>query len=365
MLPFLQRLLILSSVAFGTIQCFSTTTNQNFYLKEHQPRSTRNLLTKHFGGNNYNIVEVVSNVKDIPLKILSRDTTAIEEKATNVVVVVDNDDDNPRLLIIMMTLIFMVGSLSSLDRVAMSVALVPMSEEMAISDTVKGSISSFFSLGYGLGILPAGLLLSKLSPRTIMAFGVCFFCMGTIFTPFAAAQSDMSLLLGARMLVGASESVVIPTIQRLLSNWVPPEKKSLAVAIVFCGFQFGTIMAYSISPSLIDQFEDWRCIFYIYGAAGLLFLIPWLILARDTPDPTTLEPTSVKDITTGKSLSLFEDAKNILYSAPWKEFSTSKATWAMFLVSCFYCCAVCVKHPSICRRYSYQFWLFVIAGSCG
>jgi sugar phosphate permease len=164
---------------------------------------------------------------------------------------------------VMMSLIFAIGSLSALDRVAMSVALVPMSEEMGYTDTIKGSISSLFSVGYGLGIVPAGLLLASFSPRIIMAVGIGFWSAGTLATPFSAAQANMGFLLGARALVGASESVVIPTVQRLLSNWVPPDKKGLAVATVFASFQTGTIMAYSLSPIIIDQLGDWRSLFYM------------------------------------------------------------------------------------------------------
>ena len=237
----------------------------------------------------------------------------------------------------MMILIFIAGSLCSLDRVAMSVALVPMSQEMDISDTVKGSISSFFSVGYGLGILPAGLLLSKLSPRSIMAVGICLWSAGTIVTPYSVATGNMSLLLGARTLVGASESVVIPSVQRLLSNWISPEKKSFAVAIVFCGFQFGTILAYSLSPEVIDYFHNWRAVFYLYGGAGLLFLVPWLTLAKDSPIPPTEENTreDIKKISQNPSLTAlqknFDDAKQTLLSAPWKDFRESRGVWAMFL----------------------------------
>jgi ACS family sodium-dependent inorganic phosphate cotransporter len=254
----------------------------------------------------------------------------------------DEDEDNKALAKTMMVLIFAVGSLCSLDRVAMSVALVPMSQEMGISDTVKGSISSFFSVGYGLAILPAGLLLSRLSPRLIMAAGICLWSVGTIATPFTIAQGDVSLLLGARALVGASESVVVPTIQRLLSEFVKPEKKSFAIATVFCGFQFGTIMAYSLSPMVIDYFSDWRSVFILYGGAGLLFLVPWLMLAKDSPaaiPSTGIETTrnNNKMIIGGsnKEFNFFSDnidqAKQILQAAPWKEFTQSRGVLAMFL----------------------------------
>lgn len=236
------------------------------------------------------------------------------------------------MLFTMMALIFIVGSLSSLDRVAMSVALVPMTEEMGYTDSVKGSISSLFSVGYGLGILPSGLLIASLSPRWTMAAGIAVWSIGTIATPLAAAQSSMIFLLAARALVGASESVAIPTVQRLLSNWIPPEKKSIAVATVFAGFQTGTILAYSLSPFLIDEFDNWRVLFYTYGGAGLLFLMPWLLFAKDSPTATAQGPiTKTVDESDISFVDALSNARDLLSSTPWKGFVSSKGVWAMFL----------------------------------
>eukprot|EP00751_Fragilariopsis_kerguelensis_P027264 CAMPEP_0170858200 /NCGR_PEP_ID=MMETSP0734-20130129/15818_1 /TAXON_ID=186038 /ORGANISM="Fragilariopsis kerguelensis, Strain L26-C5" /LENGTH=601 /DNA_ID=CAMNT_0011230727 /DNA_START=586 /DNA_END=2390 /DNA_ORIENTATION=- len=241
------------------------------------------------------------------------------DETANAGIIIDgnqNDVDNNNLARTMMVLIFAVASLSSLDRVAMSVSIVPMSLEMGFSDSVKGSISSFFSVGYGLGILPAGLLVSRLSPRLMLGLGICLWSFGTIATPFTIAQGNVSLLLGARALVGASESVVVPSIQRLLSRFAAPEKKSFAVATVFCGFQFGTILAYSLSPLVIDYFSDWRSVFTLYGGAGLVFLVPWLLYSKDSPIPSIEEQIEI-------------DAKQILRDAPWREFIQSRGVLAM------------------------------------
>jgi len=70
-------------------------------------------------------------------------------------------------------------------------------------------------------------------------------------------------------------------IQRILANWVPPSNKSLAVASVLSGFQLGTILAYLISPVVIDEFGGWRGMFFLYGAVGILWLVPWLAFVSE------------------------------------------------------------------------------------
>ena len=248
----------------------------------------------------------------------------------------DRVQADPSVAYVMMALIFTVASLSALDRVAMSVALVPMTEEMGFSDTMKGSISSLYSVGYALGILPCGVILAYASPRFLMAIGIALWSLGTIATPTAATQDGMIFLLCSRAMVGASESVVIPSVQRLLSNWIPPEKKSLALALLFSGFQMGTILAYTLSPIIIEQLGDWRDLFLVYGGAGLLFLIPWLVLARDSPTSQkncdTKAGVAAKDLALFSSeTSLLEQAKAYVASAPWQDFLKSKGVWGMFL----------------------------------
>jgi len=55
----------------------------------------------------------------------------------------------------------------------MSVAMLPLSTEFGYTETIKGQVSSFFSVGYGIGILPVGIaLLSVVSLRLMMGVGI-------------------------------------------------------------------------------------------------------------------------------------------------------------------------------------------------
>jgi ACS family sodium-dependent inorganic phosphate cotransporter len=337
-----------STVCTSLISAIPHSTSKNISRKRRRPFAIETCLFTVLQGEKEETKSTIASARETSFFPASDKTiaNAIDDNSTDIEFStlsrsINNDDNYQRddeYATTMMILIFIVGSLCSLDRVAMSVALVPMSQEMAISDTVKGSISSFFSVGYGLGILPAGLFLSKSSPRVIMAVGICLWSAGTIVTPYSVGTGNMSLLLGARTLVGASESVVIPAVQLLLSNWIAPEKKSFAVGIVYCGLQFGTIIAYSFSPQVIDYFEDWRALFYLYGGAGLLFLVPWLALAKDSPISATINQDNkdmIIDDFTEDSFSIsirknFDDVKQILMSAPWKDFKQSRGVWAMF-----------------------------------
>jgi MFS family permease len=148
-----------------------------------------------------------------------------------------------------------------------------------------------------------------------------------------AVDNIMPLLL-VRACVGAGESVVLPTIQRLLQSWMQPDEKSLALAVIISGFHSGTITALLLSPIVIVVLGGWQSLFYCYGGAGLVLLIPWLILARDAPTVKAVEGAAV-DNSEPKSLSTsWNESVRVFREAPWKEFGRSKAVWAMVLTHC-------------------------------
>jgi ACS family sodium-dependent inorganic phosphate cotransporter len=137
---------------------------------------------------------------------------------------------------IMLGLLWLTACLSAIDRIAMSVAIIPMAEEFHFNDTTKGSISSLLSFGYALVILPAGFLAGQWSPRLLMASGIALWSLATIATPLTivSAASSIGPLLIARMLVGAGESILLPTSTRLLNEWTSLNEKSRGTTSLRC-----------------------------------------------------------------------------------------------------------------------------------
>ena len=235
---------------------------------------------------------------------------------------------------VMMALLWGTAFLSALDRVAMSVAILPLTQEFDYTDAIKGSISAFFSVGYGLAIVPAGIIVGTQSPRLMLGAGLAVWSVATMATPLSAtASASLVPLLATRAVVGAAESTILPSIQRLLSTWIPASQKGTALATIFTGFQCGTVAAYLISPFVLDEFGGWRSLFYLYGAIGLVWLVPWLVFSRDAPP--ILESFELKQPeqellpkTIGET---FEEAMNGFKDAPWSDFAKSPAVWSMTL----------------------------------
>jgi hypothetical protein len=110
--------------------------------------------------------------------------------------------DAPRIFLL--SLCFMVTILMSLDKVAMSVGIIPMSVQFGYNDLTKGLISTMFSIGYLFGLLPAGVLGSTRSPKLVLSAGVMLWSIAQAFTPLAA-NLGLNSLLAARFIMGAAE----------------------------------------------------------------------------------------------------------------------------------------------------------------
>ncbi len=93
----------------------------------------------------------------------------------------------------------------SLDRTAMSVAVLPMGAKHGWSDTAKGAVGSAFNLGHTITNFYGGYLAATLSPKAVLSAGVVVWSIFTVATPPAAF--NLPLLLLVRACMGLGEGV--------------------------------------------------------------------------------------------------------------------------------------------------------------
>lgn len=96
---------------------------------------------------------------------------------------------------------------SNIDRVAMSVAIIPMGVDLSLDESTKGLIAGMFSIGYMFGLLPAGLIGSFFSPKVLLAVGVTFWSISQMLSPYCAMYS-MPALYVCRFIMGAAEACI-------------------------------------------------------------------------------------------------------------------------------------------------------------
>ena len=120
-----------------------------------------------------------------------------------------------------------IATISSLDRVMMSVAIMPMSAELLYSDTTKGLIAAAFTTGYFLFFVPAGVVAATFSPSATLSVGLVIWSLAQAATP-TAAYAGLAPLLACRAVMGVGESCTFPSIQAIAARWVPEQYRRCA-----------------------------------------------------------------------------------------------------------------------------------------
>ena len=171
-----------------------------------------------------------------------------------------------------------------IDRIAISIAIIPMAEENGWSPTIQGAVMSAFFAGYVILQVPAGYLADRYGGKWVLGLGVLFWSLFTLLTPLSAVLG-ITMLLACRFLMGVAEAVTWPSIYSLYSRWVHPDRRASAVGLMNSGIAGGSVIALICTPWLISVWS-WQGAFYLYGALGLLWFAYWTAQASSRPTTT-------------------------------------------------------------------------------
>ncbi|GAU39476.1 hypothetical protein TSUD_159090 [Trifolium subterraneum] len=171
-------------------------------------------------------------------------------------------------------LCFTAFLLCNMDRVNMSIAILPMSQEFNWNSATVGLIQSSFFWGYLLTQILGGIWADKFGGKVVLGFGVVWWSMATILTPIAA-RIGLPYLLVMRAFMGIGEGVAMPAMNNILSKWIPVSERSRSLSLVYSGMYLGSVVGLAFSPFLIQNL-GWPSVFYSFGSLGSIWFAFWL-----------------------------------------------------------------------------------------
>ncbi|KAL4279079.1 hypothetical protein GQ457_03G045630 [Hibiscus cannabinus] len=231
----------------------------------------------------------------------------------------------------------------NMDKVNLSVAIIPMSHQFGWNSSVAGLVQSSFFWGYALSQLPGGWLSKLFGGRKVLEIGVLAWSLATALVPVLAGF--MPGLLLSRVLVGIGEGVSPSAATDLIARLIPLEERSRAVSFVFGGLSVGSVTGLLVAPTLIQNF-GWESVFYIFGLLGIWWYSGFHFLGEEQAlDAVEVEHVaqlrsanqnkswndSLKELDGMKTSwnNTLEELRVSLKDVPWKAFFRSPAVWAM------------------------------------
>jgi ACS family sodium-dependent inorganic phosphate cotransporter len=210
-----------------------------------------------------------------------------------------------------------------IDRVNISVAIIPMAEQFAWTDTQRGLVLSSFFIGYLVTQVAGGSLAARFGGKAVLGFGVLWWSFFTLLTPLSAFAS-FPILIATRILMGVGEGVAFPATYNLLGRWVPLKERSRAAAFNLSAIPLGTLFAVTTTP-FIALAWGWPAVFYLFGATGFVWFIFWWLLAADRP-ANPVEPRLPSQEGEGGKAVTGRQAK-----IPWRKILAKKPVWAIIV----------------------------------
>jgi len=220
-------------------------------------------------------------------------------------------------------LCFFATFICYIDRVNISVAIIPMAEQFGWTDTERGVVLSSFFVGYLVTQVLGGSLAARFGGKAVLGFGVLWWSLFTLLTPLSAMTS-FPALIAVRILMGLGEGVAFPATYNLLGRWVPPQERTRAAAFNLSAIPLGTLVAVSTTPIIALTF-GWPAVFYSFGAVGFVWFLFWWRWAGDRP-PIQPDPALPAQSATDAAAAEAEEKK-----VPWRLILRQRSVWAIIV----------------------------------
>src|SRR5882762_7030518 len=162
----------------------------------------------------------------------------------------------------------LMAMIDGMDTQAIGLVAPAIASDWHIPPAAFGPVfgSSLFS---GLvGALVVGQAGDRFGRKPVLLFSVLVLALGSLATPLTHSISG---LLIVRLVTGFGLGGALPIIISITSEFSPKRLRLNIVALMYCGFPFGSVLGGVLAAQLIPRF-GWAGIFYIGGVVPFILL---------------------------------------------------------------------------------------------
>ncbi|MGB2632851.1 MAG: MFS transporter [Candidatus Acidiferrum sp.] len=226
-------------------------------------------------------------------------------------------------------------AISYLDRQTLPVAIKAISRDIPLTNEQFSTLQSAFLFAYAFMYAGGGKLVDLLGTRLGLTVIM-------LFWSFACASHALAtgfvMLAVSRFLLGMGEGGGFPAATRAVSEWFPTQERATGMGIINAGTAVGAVLAPPLI-AIVLGFANWRWIFLLTGAVGLLWVAWWRRSYSAPPEipDHAVGDSSAKPTPTGDSTMRF----------PWTHLFRIRETWGL----------ITAKFLSDAAWFFYLFWL--------
>lgn len=180
----------------------------------------------------------------------------------------------------MLWILLIVYIFNFLDRQIVNILAEPIKADLGLTDTELGLLAGpAFAVFYALLGIPIARYADKAGTNRVRLIAGALAIWSAMTAVCGLAQNFVQLLL-ARIGVGVGEAGCTPAAHSLITDSVPAEKRSSAIAFYGLGVPIGSLLGL-ILGGIVNDLYGWRIALMLVGAPGLLLALAVLVFMRE------------------------------------------------------------------------------------
>ena len=192
----------------------------------------------------------------------------------------DTNSTSQRSVRATLWILLIVYIFNFIDRQIVNILAEPIALELGLSDTQIGLMTGLaFALFYTALGLPIARYADRPTTNRPRLIAIALATWSAMTALCGVATNFVQLLL-ARIGVGVGEAGCTPPAHSLISDIVPPERRSSALAFYALGIPIGTLLGMMIGGLLAD-WVGWRKAFLIVGLPGIVLALVVHFMLRE------------------------------------------------------------------------------------
>ncbi len=224
-------------------------------------------------------------------------------------------------------LIGLATIINYIDRSAINIMWPFIYKEFGIADEdskqALALITNIFLVAYAIGQTVTGKMMDAIGTRLGMVISIIGWSISIGLHSIARSLASFSIF---RAMLGLSEAGNWPGATKSNAEWFPARERAIAQGIFGASASMGSVIALPVIAWSYAM-TGWQLTFLFIAFLGVLWIIPWLIINKNTPDKhpwiTKEEQEHILDTENKKT------ATTEVKVYTWKQLLNFKNTWGI------------------------------------
>lgn len=187
-------------------------------------------------------------------------------------------------------ILVLIFILNWIDRMILSILLVPIQQDLGLSDTAMGVLSGFgFAVLYAVSTVVIARYSDRHNRRNLLTVAVTVWSAATSLCGMVTGFGQ--LLLG-RAVVGVAEAGGGAPTYSIISDYFEPRRRALAMGIYSSGIYLGIMLSFLLGAYLAETY-GWRTTFLMLGPPGIALALILRFTVRE-PVRGRFEPPALR-----------------------------------------------------------------------